>query len=96
MHHRTFILIRDGYDECQLMHNLYMSNRLNEPGEWYAQMAINCRSEYLRSDYRDRFQSGNRNQQLVSPLLQEAVIAPFSNDQIHSQITQYVSINQPL
>jgi len=31
-HYRNFILICDGYDESQQMHNLYMSNRLNQVG----------------------------------------------------------------
>ena len=92
-YHRKFILICDGYDESQQTHNLYMSNRLNQNGEWDAQMIISCRSEYLGSDYRDRFQPGNRNQQLDSPLFQEAVITPFSINQIHDYIKQYVTIN---
>ena len=95
-YHRKFILICDGYDESQQTHNLYMSNRLNQTGEWDAQMVISCRSEYLGSDYRDRFQPGNRNQQLDSPLFQQAVITPFSINQIHDYIKQYVTINEPL
>ncbi|KAF9362227.1 hypothetical protein BGX34_006568 [Mortierella sp. NVP85] len=95
-HHRKFILICDGYDENQQTHNLYVSNRLNQTGEWDAQMVISCRTEYLGSDYRDRFQPGNRNQQLVSPLFQEATLTPFSIHQIREYIKQYVSINQPL
>ncbi|KAK3821774.1 MAG: hypothetical protein J3Q66DRAFT_438547 [Benniella sp.] len=94
--HRKFVLICDGYDESQQTHNLYMSNRLNQPGEWDAQMVISCRSEYLGSDYRDRFQPGNRNQQLDSPLFQQAVITPFSIHQIHDYIKQYVSVNETL
>ncbi|KAF9358566.1 hypothetical protein BGX34_008876 [Mortierella sp. NVP85] len=95
-HHRKFILICDGYDESQQTHNLYMSNKLNQPDEWDAQMVISCRTEYLGSDYRDRFQPGSRNQQLQSPLFQEAVITPFSLNQIHDYIKQYVDVNQPL
>ncbi|KAF9343323.1 hypothetical protein BGX34_006934, partial [Mortierella sp. NVP85] len=57
--HRKFILLCDGYDESQQTHNLYTSNRLNEPGEWTAKMIISCRTEYLGSDYRDRFQPGD-------------------------------------
>jgi len=95
-HYRKFILICDGYDESQQTHNLYMSNRLNQPGEWNAQMVISCRSEYLGSDYRDRFQPVNRNQQQDSPLFQEAVVTPFSSDQIRDYIKQYVSNNEPL
>jgi len=95
-HSRKFILICDGYDESQQTHNLYMSNRLNQQDEWNAQMVISCRSEHLGSDYRDRFQPGNRNQQLDSQLFQEAVFTPFSTQQIDNYIKQYVSINQTL
>jgi hypothetical protein len=95
-HYRKFILICDGYDESQQTHNLYMSNRLNQPGEWDAQMVISCRSEYLGIDYRERFQPVDRNQQSDSSLFQEAVIASFSIHEVHAYIRQYVSIHQPL
>jgi len=95
-HYRKFILVCDGYDESQQTHNLYMSNRLNQPGEWDAQMVISCRSEYLGNDYRDRFQPGDRNQTSESSLFQEAVITPFSIDQVQAYIHQYVSIYQPM
>ncbi|KAK3807325.1 MAG: hypothetical protein J3Q66DRAFT_89048 [Benniella sp.] len=95
-HHCKFILICDGYDESQQTHNLYMSNKLNQLDEWDAQMVISCRTEYIGSDYRDRFQPGNRNQQQDSSLFQQAVITPFSLDQIHDYIKQYVDVNQPL
>ncbi|KAF9350341.1 hypothetical protein BGX34_001272, partial [Mortierella sp. NVP85] len=94
-HHRKFILVCDGYDECQQTHNLYMRNRLNQPGEWDVQMVICCRSEHLGSDYRDRFQPGDRNQRMDSSLFQEAVFTPFSIDQIQDYIEQYVSIHKP-
>jgi len=94
--HRKFTLICDGYDESQQTHNLYTSNRLNQAGEWNAKMVISCRSEYLGIDYRDRFQPGDRNHHLDSGLFQEAVITPFSMDQVQDYITQYVSVNRPL
>ena len=94
-HHRRFILICDGFDECKQTHNLYMSNRLNQPGEWDIQMVICCRIEHLGSDYRDQFQPRNRNQLLDSPLFQEAVFTPFSIDQIQDYVEQYVSIHKP-
>ncbi|KAF9345969.1 hypothetical protein BGX26_002555, partial [Mortierella sp. AD094] len=93
--YRKFILICDGYDESQQTHNLYMSNRLNQVGEWSAQMVISCRSEYLGLDYQDRFQPADRTSQ-VEPALQEAVIAPFSMDQIQEYIRKYVSATRPL
>ncbi|KAK3823279.1 MAG: WD40-repeat-containing domain protein [Benniella sp.] len=95
-HYRKFILICDGYDEIQQSHNLYMSNRLGQHGEWSAQMVISCRTEYLGVDYRDRFQPGDRNNLSDSLLFQEAVIVPFSIDQVHAYIRQYVSIHQPM
>jgi len=94
--HRKFVLICDGYDESQQTHNLYTSNRLNEPGEWSAKMIISCRTEYLGIDYRDRFQPGDRNHQSKSAQFQEAVMTPFSEAQIDGYINEYVSIHQPL
>jgi len=95
-HHRKFILICDGYDESQQTHNLYMSNKLNQDHEWQAQMIVSCRTEYLGTDYRDRFQPGNRNQQSDSSSLEEAVIRMFSLNQVHDYIRQYVIVHQPL
>jgi len=94
--HRKFVLICDGYDESQQTHNLYTTNRLNEPGEWTAKMIISCRTEYLGIDYRDRFQPGDRNHQSKSAQFQEAVVTPFSESQIDGYINEYVSIHQPL
>ncbi|KAG0222670.1 hypothetical protein BGX31_008961 [Mortierella sp. GBA43] len=94
--HRTFILICDGYDESQQTHNLYTSNRLNQPGEWTVKMVISCRSEYLGADYQDRFQPEGLIQGSNSSLFQEAVITPFSQHQVKAYIDQYVSLNRPL
>ncbi|KAK3807653.1 MAG: quinon protein alcohol dehydrogenase-like superfamily [Benniella sp.] len=94
--HRKFILICDGYDESQQTHNLYVSNRLNQPGEWSVQMVVSCRSEYLGTDYRDRFQPGDRNSRPEPGQFQEAVITPFTPDQVQDYINQYVSVHQPL
>ena len=95
--HREFILICDGYDESQQKHNLYITNRLNKPGEWIAKMVISCRSECLGTDYRDQFQPVvDRNHHSESTLFQEAVISPFSVCQIREYVTQYVSVNRPL
>jgi len=94
--YRKFIVICDGYDESQQTHNLYTSNRLNQAGDWHAKMVISCRSEYLGADYRDRFQPGDRNQLSSQALLQEAVMTPFSLDQVQGYIHQYVLVHQPL
>jgi len=95
-HYRKFILICDGYDECQQTHNLYTNNRLNQAGEWDAQMVISCRTEYLGSDHYDRFQPVDRNQQSDSSLFQEAVLTPFSIDQVEAYIQQYVVLHNPM
>jgi len=92
----TFIVICDGYDESLQTRNLYMSNRLNQPEEWNAQMVISCRSEYIGADYRDRFQPGDRNHQGKQSFFQEVVISSFSPDQVQDYIKQYVSLYQPL
>jgi len=93
---RRFTLICDGYDENQQIHNLYTSNRLNQPGEWNAKMVISCRNDYSETDYRHRFQPGDHFSRLQLGLFQEAVITPFSMDQIQEYITQYVTMYRPL
>ncbi|KAG0294451.1 hypothetical protein BGZ98_001769, partial [Dissophora globulifera] len=93
--YREFILICDGYDECQQLGNLYTNNRMNQAGEWRVQMVISCRSEYLGHDYRRRFQPGDRNDWTGGALLQEAVIAPFSEKQIRHYIEKYIGNNAP-
>ncbi|KAF9353614.1 hypothetical protein BGX34_011467 [Mortierella sp. NVP85] len=94
--HRKFVLICDGYDESQQTRNLYTSNRLNEQDEWQAKMVISCRTEYIGADYRDRFQPGDRNQRSDLAQFQEAVMTPFTVDQVQDYIIQYVSIHRPL
>ncbi|KAG0012653.1 hypothetical protein BGZ80_011600 [Entomortierella chlamydospora] len=90
--HRKFILICDGYDEIQNTKNLYMSNPLNQPGEWCAQMLISCRTEYSGVDYKDCFQPTERNSGGYNEQFQEACIMPFNKDQIQDYIDQYVFI----
>ena len=88
---RQFIVICDGYDESQLKKNIYASNFLNQPGQWKAKLVISCRSQYLGSDYRSRFQpTGDRYQQPTVELFQEAVIASFSRSQIEQYVEQFV------
>ncbi|KAG0015270.1 hypothetical protein BGZ80_009949 [Entomortierella chlamydospora] len=94
--HREFILICDGYDESQQTRNLYMSNQLNQPGGWHAQMVISCRTEYTGFDYRDCFwpiDHGNRGN---PQLFQEAILTPFDKSQIQAYIDQYVPRSKPL
>ncbi|KAF9568868.1 hypothetical protein EC968_002802 [Mortierella alpina] len=88
---RKFVLICDGYDESQEKHNLYMTNRLNQVGEWQVQMVISCRSEYIGLDYRDLFQPSNDLAQF-----REAVLAPFSRAQVDDYLVKYVITKAPL
>ncbi|KAF9571965.1 hypothetical protein EC968_010502 [Mortierella alpina] len=95
---RRFTLICDGYDECQQKYNLYASNKLNEHGQWRARMIISCRSEHLGHDYRDYFQPLTAVTTAISASsdhLQEAVLVPFSKDQIHAYIHRYVADVNP-
>ncbi|KAG0273475.1 hypothetical protein BGZ95_010716 [Linnemannia exigua] len=90
-HHRL-ILICDGYDESQLTANLHTTNQLNLPGEWDAKLIITCRAQHLGANYRDHFvpKLAERYHPLADDLFQEAVIAPFSKDQIENYVDQYV------
>ncbi|KAG0055387.1 hypothetical protein BGZ83_008779 [Gryganskiella cystojenkinii] len=85
-----FILICDGYDECQNRVNLYNRNRLNKSGEWNVKMVISCRSEYLGPDYLLFFQPGDVNDLTGAAYLQEAVVAPFSKVKIQNYVQSYV------
>ncbi|KAF8932180.1 hypothetical protein BGZ47_011519 [Haplosporangium gracile] len=90
--HRLLILICDGYDESQQQVNLHRTNFLNQPGQWNTKMVVTCRTQFLGPSYQDRFkpQQFDRYSATLQDLLQEAVIAPFSNEQIKGYIDQYV------
>ncbi|KAG0064542.1 hypothetical protein BGZ89_009043, partial [Linnemannia elongata] len=92
--HRQFILICDGYDESQLTVNLHTTNLFNRPGQWKVKMVISCRTQFLGQDYRSRFipdGTGHYTRQ-ATDLFQEAVIAPFSKEQIENYVEQYVPL----
>ncbi|KAF9119466.1 hypothetical protein BGX30_003819 [Mortierella sp. GBA39] len=92
--HRQLVLICDGYDESQQLVNLHRANCLNQPGQWNTKMVISCRSQYLGPSYQDRFkpQSTDRYKSAPQNVFQEAVIAPFSMEQIHNYVEQYVPL----
>ncbi|KAF9298896.1 hypothetical protein BGZ88_003760, partial [Linnemannia elongata] len=92
--HRQFIVICDGYDESQLTCNIHDSNSLNSPGHWNVKLVISCRSQYLGQDYYDRFvpHGGGHYNRLGLDLFQEAVIAPFSTEQIKNYVEQYIPL----
>ncbi|KAF9972023.1 hypothetical protein BGZ75_001630, partial [Mortierella antarctica] len=61
-------------------------------------MVISCRSEHLGHDYKDRFQpsmDAAMASGACSDQLQEAVIVPFSKDQIHAYIHRHVADVRP-
>ncbi|KAG0299382.1 hypothetical protein BGZ98_010106, partial [Dissophora globulifera] len=87
---RKFLLICDGYDKSRQDYNLYTSNRLNQPGEWNAQILISCRIDYLGRDYHSRFQPVNQSYQTEG--MQELVIVPFSSNQAEDYIKKYVTL----
>ncbi|KAG0294666.1 hypothetical protein BGZ97_005026, partial [Linnemannia gamsii] len=92
--HRRFIVICDGYDESQLTTNLHTTNLFNRPGQWKVKMVITCRTQYLGPNYRNRFmpQGGDHYDCPAPNLFDEAVIAPFSKEQIKSYVEQYVPL----
>ncbi|KAG9063935.1 hypothetical protein KI688_004049 [Linnemannia hyalina] len=89
-HH--FIIICDGYDESQQLVNLHRKNSLNRPRQWDTKMIVSCRTQFLGPTYFDRFnpQSDDRYPSGSQDLFQEAVIAPFSKDQIKNYLEKYV------
>ncbi|KAG9063966.1 hypothetical protein KI688_004080 [Linnemannia hyalina] len=94
--HRQLVLICDGYDESQQQGNLHRSNALNQPGQWNTKMVISCRTQFLGSDYLIRFkpQPTDRYASGSQDVFQEAVITPFSKDQVESYVEQYAQDSQ--
>ncbi|KAF9911822.1 hypothetical protein EC991_002125 [Linnemannia zychae] len=92
LQYRQFILICDGYDESQLTTNIHTTNLFNRPGRWNTKLIITCRTQYLGPTYRDQFVpiSLGNDKRLAGDLFQEAVIAPFSRDQISMYTEQFV------
>ncbi|KAF9276132.1 hypothetical protein BGZ88_001926, partial [Linnemannia elongata] len=92
---REFTVICDGYDESQLQANLYGCNQFNQPLQWKVRMIISCRSTYLPQDYRGRFEPVSDDKYApLSGLFQEAVIVPFSSDQIAEYVGKFVHLKE--
>ncbi|CAO3565256.1 unnamed protein product [Mortierella alpina] len=89
---RMMILICDGYDETQLKINLHSENMFNQEEQADIKMVISCRSTYLGGDYRDQFrpQESDRYRFTAANPFSEAVIVPFSKDQIEDYTDQFV------
>ncbi|KAG9071588.1 WD repeats region domain-containing protein [Linnemannia hyalina] len=88
------LLICDGYDESQLTSNLHTTNLFNRPGQWDVKLIVTCRTQYLGPDYRDRFapKATGQYHRTANNLFQEAVIAPFSKEQIDLYIEKFVPL----
>ncbi|KAF9271449.1 hypothetical protein BGZ68_003614, partial [Mortierella alpina] len=86
--HREIILICDGYDETQLKINIHHSNQFNRKGQPNTKMIISCRSTYIGSDYRNLFQpqQSDRYSTTAADMYTEAVIVPFSSDQVEDYV----------
>ncbi|KAF9899544.1 hypothetical protein EC991_008628 [Linnemannia zychae] len=91
---RQLILICDGYDESLLTSNLHTTNLFNRPGQWNVKLVITCRSQYLGPDYLGKFvpTMTDRYHPTSDILFQEAVITPFSKDQVEGYVGQYVPL----
>ncbi|KAG0373729.1 WD_REPEATS_REGION domain-containing protein [Mortierella sp. AD032] len=91
---RQFVVICDGYDECQLKNNLYTPNLFNQKGQWQVKLVITCRTQYLGKDYRPLFlpidEGQQQGRQQEDDHFQEAFIAPFSRDQVKEYVELYV------
>ncbi|OAQ25337.1 WD40 repeat-like protein [Linnemannia elongata AG-77] len=92
--HHQLLLICDGYDESQLTSNLHTTNALNRPGQQDIKLIITCRTQYLGPDYRDRFvpRVAGGYHLPANDLFHEAVIAPFTKDQIEKYVEKYVPL----
>ncbi|KAF9952316.1 hypothetical protein BGZ72_006368, partial [Mortierella alpina] len=91
---RQFVVICDGYDESQLTANLHTTNLFNRPGQWKVKMIISCHPMYLGPDYLSCFEPQRDRYSSSAHLFDEAVILPFSKDQIQDYIKQYVHLEQ--
>ncbi|KAG0049623.1 ribonuclease T2-like [Gryganskiella cystojenkinii] len=89
------VVICDGYDEVRQSQNLYDMNEFNKLGGWRAQMIVGCRSEHLGQDYLHLFQP-DRTNHADPESFQQAVLVPFSMDQVNEYIEGYVKIKQPV
>jgi hypothetical protein len=91
---RQLLLICDGYDEGQLTCNLHTTNLFSQSRQWDVKLLITCRTQYLGPDYHDRFvpMAAGRYHQFANNLFHEAVIAPFSEDQIEMHLEKSLQL----
>ncbi|KAK3824840.1 MAG: WD40-repeat-containing domain protein [Benniella sp.] len=89
---RKFVLICDEHDQIQPNSSLYTGNMMNQAQDWDAKILVCSR---LGDDHSDHFQPTEQNRQPQPELIQQAVITPFSADQVRNYIDRYVSIHHP-
>ncbi|KAG0277326.1 hypothetical protein BGZ96_002911, partial [Linnemannia gamsii] len=89
---REFIIICDSYDESRLKSNLHTTNMFNRPGQWRAKLIISCRSTHPSANSLHNFKPSpvDRYSPSTHHLFQQAVIVPFSEDQIKDYVDQFV------
>jgi hypothetical protein len=90
--HGRFVVICDGYDECQLGVNLHTTNRFNQTGQWDAKIVISCRNTFLSQDYQGRFLPYGNDRYHDDPTngFEEVTIVPFSVNDIRAYIEQFI------
>lgn len=89
--HHSFFMMLDSYDEMNRWINLYSLNRLNE---WQMKILIAMRYQALaaRNDYQRCF-APVQNETILSNLLAEVTVMPFSDEQINAYIAKYLQLH---
>ncbi|KAF9301065.1 hypothetical protein BGZ91_009654, partial [Linnemannia elongata] len=80
--------------------NRYLEHELwkeyNAGGQWNVKMLITCRTQYLGPDYQSRFEphTMDRYNRVADHRFQQAVIAPFTREQIEDYVEHYVPLEK--
>ncbi|KAF9272983.1 hypothetical protein BGZ88_004183, partial [Linnemannia elongata] len=92
--HCSSICLPSASPTSQLTVNLHTANLFNRPSQWNVKMVISCRTQFLGQGYRSRFmpEGSSHYQGQAIELFQEAVMAPFTKEQIEDYVEQYVPL----
>ncbi|KAG0307426.1 hypothetical protein BGZ97_000407 [Linnemannia gamsii] len=90
---RRFILLCDGYDEAQVLGNIYNSNRFHQPGQGRVKLIIACRSQKLGADSDGRFEpvTGDHYNSTNLNQFQKVAMAPFTRSMIMEYVEKFVA-----